>query len=161
MLLLDSAGVKAGDPILYADERWDPMPVRLVRDSNQRRRVPFTRDWLPLKPFAYQVWALPPERKQLYMSRFAERSRLSGYLLIQTKILNQHGWLFDQLARTHVRTMVAENADYQLLWFEFKVGSTPPTRQPRAHMASNNKPWMAAVWARITTPDTRCSNTWR
>jgi len=76
--------------------------------------------WLPSMPVAL-LEPLSDERKELYMSRFTERARLSGWLIESKEDAPYTSvpWFSDQLQRTHTPTEVIENDDWRLTWFEF------------------------------------------
>jgi hypothetical protein len=120
--LLHAAQVGIDDPIVYVG---DPkvggiLSARVVSDSSGEHLLSPPRTWLPTMPFAL-FDKLPDERKELYVSRFAERARLSGWL-VQSKEEAPYGslpWFSDPLQRTHTPTEVFENDDWRLTWFEF------------------------------------------
>lgn len=121
--LLDSANVQIRDPIIYInhDDSYNLLPARLVSDPSGERRLLFTRAWLPIKPFS-TVMGVPPldDRIKLYISRFTTQTPSSGYLLIRIDLMDAVAWLLDQVKLTHTPTLVGENSEYQLIWFELK-----------------------------------------
>lgn len=120
--LLDAAQVKNNDPIVYyvGDLFGIMLPARPVGDGSGMHFASPPRTWLPTMPFALFV-PLPDERKELYMSRFTERARLSGWLIQNKKEApyTSSPWFSGQLQQTHTPTRVLENADWRLTWFEF------------------------------------------
>lgn len=120
--LLDTAGVKIGEPIVYVGdpEFGGILPAWPVTADSRIRFLSPPQTWQPTMPF-WLVAALPDERKEVYMARFTERARLSGWL-IQSKEEAPYTslpWFAGQLQQTHEPTEVFENDDWTLTWFEF------------------------------------------
>jgi hypothetical protein len=124
--LLDAADVKTSDPVVFVGHLEigkvkDILPARPVSDSSgETRYMSPHRTWLPTMPGALFA-PLPEERKELYISRFTERARLSGWLIESKKEVayTSTPWFSDQLQQTHVPTEVIENDDWRLTWFEY------------------------------------------
>jgi hypothetical protein len=136
--LLKEADAEPSDPIVFAGSAWGNLMPAWPQDDAEQRRITVTRAWLPTAPFALTA-PLPDARKQIYLSRFIERARLGGWL-VQKKEDGQfvNTWanalvssplLFDQLRRTHVPTRIYENADWQLVWYEY-VGEQSEVVRP-------------------------------
>jgi len=121
--LLNSAGVKADDPIVYSAVRVkaiEPLADGLSHDhgvllpawpiNNGQQLMSTYRAWLPTTPFVLFA-SLSEERRQTYMSRFTARTRLSGWLIQNRKEASYTSsvWFHDQIARTHTPTKVFEN----------------------------------------------------
>jgi hypothetical protein len=130
--LFRTAQVKANDPIVYSAVRVkgvEPLADGVSHDygvllpawtADDGRLISSTRAWLPATPFVLLA-PLPEERRQIYMQRFVARARLSGWL-VQNKreaSYTSSAWFYDQLSKTHTPTRMFENADWQLIWFEF------------------------------------------
>lgn len=118
--LLATAGVKAADPIIYV-----PQDKRLVfsaysvKEGGQTVRLTAPRVWLPASP-VYSLAPLSAERRQLYMSRFANRNAMSGWL-IEFKMEHElFPWFYDFLRSHYTRGRVFENQTWRLTWYDFK-----------------------------------------
>lgn len=130
--LFRAAQVKTDDPIVYSAVRVkavEPLADGLSHDhgvllpawpTDDGRLISATRAWLPATPFVLLV-PLPEERRQVYMERFIARARLSGWLVQNKKEApyTSSAWFYDQLLKTHAPARMFENADWQLIWFEF------------------------------------------
>ncbi|MDT4966857.1 MAG: hypothetical protein QOJ64_1594 [Acidobacteriota bacterium] len=133
--LFHVANVLPSDPIVYSAVRYkavEPLADGLSHDhgvtlpawpidNGEVISAPLT--WLPTSPFVLVV-PLPSERKQEFMQRFTSRARLSGWLVQNKKEQSYKlsSWFYDQVMKTHTPTRVFENADWQLIWFEYKSG---------------------------------------
>ncbi len=132
--LLNTAGVKADDPIIYSAVRVkaiEPLADGLSHDhgvllpawpiNSGQQLISTYRAWLPTTPFVLFA-PLPEERRQTYMRRFTARTRLSGWLIQNRKEASYTSsrWFYNQIIRTHTPTKVFENNDWQVIWFEFK-----------------------------------------
>jgi hypothetical protein len=121
--LLDSAQVKIDDPIVYVGdpEFGGILPAWPVTADNRIHFLSPLRTWLPTMPFTL-VAPLSDERKEVYMSRFTERARLSGWLIQSKKEVpytSSPPWFSTQLQQTHTPTEEFENDSWRLTWFEF------------------------------------------
>ena len=135
--LLDAADVKTSDPVVFVGDLEETgtgniLPARPVSDSSGEIRIMSPpRTWLPIMP-GDMGKLLSEERKELYISRFTERARLSGWLIETKKEVPTYmittkkevpytssPWFSDQLQQTHVPTEVIENDDWRLTWFEY------------------------------------------
>jgi hypothetical protein len=120
--LLDEAQVKIDDPIVYiGDSKFGGiLPAWPVTADSKIHFLSPPQTWLPTMPF-HLFAPLPDERKEVYMSRFTERARLSGWLLQGKKEIpyTSVSWLSGQLQKTHKPTKVFENDDWRLTWFEY------------------------------------------
>jgi hypothetical protein len=142
--LLTTAGVSADAPLVYGGDPFgNLMPGWTAADGQS---IISYRSWLPAKPLTLAV-PLSNERKQVYSERFINRTELGGWL-IQRKVQGRiaaldpahpgygygygfglDGWVFDVLPRTHAPTRIYENADWQLVWFDY-VGEDPDVVRP-------------------------------
>jgi hypothetical protein len=131
--LLNSAGVKTDDPIVYSAVRVkaiEPLADGLSHDhgvlmpawpiDNGQQLISTYKAWLPTTPFVLFA-PLPEERRQTYMKRFTARTRLSGWLIQNRKEApyTSSQWFYNQITRTHTPAKVFENNDWQVIWFEF------------------------------------------
>ncbi len=132
--LLNTAGVKVDDPLVYSAVRVkaiEPLADGLSHDhgvllpawpiNNGQQLISTYRAWLPTTPFVLFA-PLPEERRQTYMRRFTARTRLSGWLIQNRKEASYTSslWFYNQLTRTHTPTKMFENNDWQVIWFEYK-----------------------------------------
>ena len=124
-----AAGVKPTDPLAYLNNDLRAWPVR--RADGTRGAAPTTRAWLPVMPLNLLV-PLPAERAGVYVSRFIERRRLSGWL-VQCKGMpyTAVGWLADELVQRYEPTRMIEKGELQLVWFEYtgRAGQAAPAVQ--------------------------------
>ncbi len=138
--LMAEAGVRPDDPIVFfGDSLGNLLQPWIPSGETDGERVVVTPHWLPGHPSLALRW-IPPGRGAVYTSRFIERARRGGWLIQRKTGLNSNAdfnafvsgrepWLFELLQRTHVPTRVHENADWQLVWFEY-VGDRPGTARP-------------------------------
>ncbi len=69
------------------------------------------------------------------MARYIDRTHLSGWLmqpkskpymnLTELSWFAEFSWFVEQLLQTHQPTVVYENEQWQLIWFEFCTSSAP------------------------------------
>jgi hypothetical protein len=119
--LLQTNNVKPDDPMFFFDANLTP--VWPTNDGSGAVHLA-NRAWLPVHPYGLVV-PLPEQRIQLYMARFSARTHASGWL-IQPRATpyTTWPWFASQLNSTHTPTKHFENADWQVIWFEYK-GGTP------------------------------------
>jgi hypothetical protein len=123
--LLTEAKVQASDPILYAGAEYgEMMPV--WTPAGEDAPVVVSRQWMAAPLFMLTIF--PDERKHLYMARSTERQGGGGWLIERReagKVVDPEvrvdPWLFDYLDRTHLPTKIAQNAEWQLVWYEPKA----------------------------------------
>jgi len=116
--LIRSAHVESGDPLVYDDTILLPAWPTGSNDNGVELHNP-PQAWLPTVPF--ELFAhIKEDRSKVYLSRFSARRQLSGWL-IQRKDhpYTSLPWLADSLSLTHTPTRTAENADWQIIWFEY------------------------------------------
>ncbi len=110
------------DPIVYiGDSKFGGiLPAWPVTADSGIHLLSPPQTWLPTMPL-HLFAPLPDERKEVYMSRFTERARLSGWLIQSKKEVpyTSVAWFSGQLQQTHEPTKVFENDDWRLTWFEF------------------------------------------
>jgi hypothetical protein len=117
--LLDEAGIKRSDPIVFYDTNL--LPVWPVADGKPTNGLEATHAWLPTHPFALMMH-MPPDRAQLYLSRFMARDRAGGWLIEPKDVdireaLGGGQWFYHELERTHARTVSFDNARWRVTWF--------------------------------------------
>jgi hypothetical protein len=137
--LIRAAKVNADDPLAYIEWNASHLGVRLVaRESATPRSGTEHTVWVeansPLAPVAKRVvsqetWLpmtsvdilrpLTIERQQLYVKRYLQRRRVSGWLLVSRALTDdQISWLYQELEQTHVRGRTLENAQWRLTWYD-------------------------------------------
>lgn len=135
--LLRTAGVKPGDPVVYGGNEYGIMlPKWPSEELGGAADLVVPRTWLPVLPFS-PIHESPAERRAIYLARFADRARLSGWL-IQRKVdgavllpyWGQGPWFFEQVHRSHTPTAIIEDDQWQLIHFEW-VGSAGLDRRPQ------------------------------
>jgi hypothetical protein len=127
--LLAEARVKASDPIFYAGTHnlgqsgGNMMPVWVP--AGETKPVVVSQQWMP-GPVGLIAY-FSDERKQRYMERTAHRMNAGGWLIerraagvVVEQELPLAPWFFENVDRTHVPTKIAQNADWQLVWYEPK-----------------------------------------
>jgi hypothetical protein len=120
--LLTEAEVQAGDPIFYAGAEFgDMMPAWVP--AGEVEPVVVSRQWMGGTLITLGVF--PDERKHLYMERSTQRQGGGGWLIerrqngaVVDPVYSLDPWLFDYLDRTHLPTKIAQNAEWQLVWYE-------------------------------------------
>jgi hypothetical protein len=139
--LLVEAGVRPDDPISYAGASVDrEKSLRAWPTGDEAELVSSPRAWLPSTPY-FLFLPLEEERRQTYMSRFAERTRTGGWLIERTAAqpYTASPWFSEQILRTHRPTRVVENKKWRLTCFEYTAPATdgsasssdpPPTCPP-------------------------------
>lgn len=118
---LRQAGVRADDPLVYAEHGGALLPVwPLVREGGAPVLVTSPRAWLPWLPWHVNEH-LPEERRATYTARFVARARAGGYLLRGAEASDDYlAWLFEVLGRTHVQTALTQVERVEVLRFEPK-----------------------------------------
>jgi hypothetical protein len=138
--LLRKAHVDADDPIAFVDPRTS-MGVRFVANhpaamqsgagatvwldadsppAPEARRLSSAETWLPMTCRNINV-PLSEDRKRVYVKRYLERRRVSGWLLISRAVGdNEIAWLYEEIERTHVRGRTFENAEWRLMWWDVR-----------------------------------------
>ena len=101
------------DPIVFC---LDTLPDRIPGRE--------LRAWLPTVPFPLFL-AVPDGRRRLYLGRFVERARTSGWLA-EPKVASYrpqlwHGWFPDQLRHTHEPGRSLENQRWRLTWYAYRA----------------------------------------
>jgi hypothetical protein len=120
--LLQEAKVEASDPIFYAGAPLgDMMPTWVP--AGQKEPVVVSQQWMAAPLIILSVYS--DERKQVYMERYTERQGGGGWLIerrqdgvVVDQKLSLAPWFFAQVDRTHTPTKMAQNADWQLVWYE-------------------------------------------
>jgi hypothetical protein len=114
--LLDEAGVRGSDPIVFVSGFMPPAwPPR----ASEERSI--TRSWSPTYPFTL-LDPLPLERRRVYVSRFTEHLRLGGWLIESiplTAYASRQAWFVEEIRLTHRATAVFEGGGYRLTRFEY------------------------------------------
>ncbi len=121
--LMAQAGVKSDDPINAP--HFSPeviiFPAWPLPEGGTRYTV---RAWLTNYPYELFI-TFPPERAQLLLQRFAQRTRLSGWF-VEYKPYNLTSvlpWFESYLRQHYTPTRVFENSDWRLTWWEYGRGT--------------------------------------
>jgi hypothetical protein len=135
----------AGQYAWSIDERrplLDPADVALLARTRPEDPVVFCqgtlpdrvpgrqlRAWLPTVPFPLFL-AVPEARRPLYVARFVERARLSGWLAEPKAVSYRpqlwQGWFPEQLRRTHEPGRSYENPRWRLTWYAYRGETMAP-----------------------------------
>jgi hypothetical protein len=123
--LLQEAQVAASDPIFYAGAEFgDMMPAWVP--AGEDAPVMVSRQWMGGSLITLGV--LPDERKHLYMERYTQRQGGGGWLIERRQDgeavdqkLSLAPWFFEEVDRTHTPTKIAQNGEWQLVWYEPKA----------------------------------------
>lgn len=136
--LLDRAGVAPSDPVVLFDtveylvlpprkiatrdadlgDSASPIP-QATNDLDNTRAVPYDHTWLSIMPMIPLV-TLPPERDKLYLTRFAERTHRSGWLLQRKdQPYTANPVLASVLNRLYQRGAIFEDGPWQLVHFQY------------------------------------------
>jgi hypothetical protein len=125
--LLQEAKVKASDPIFYAGAEFgDMMPV--WTPAGQSEPVVVSQQWMGAS--LTLLAEKPDARKHLYMERSTERQGGGGWLIerrqdgvVVDQKLSPDPWFFQQVDTTHTPTKIAQNGEWQLVWYEPKANA--------------------------------------
>ncbi len=138
--LMAEAGVRPSDPIVFfGDSLGNLLQPWTPGGEPDGERIVVTPHWLPGHPSLALRW-IPRGRGAVYTSRFIERAQLGGWMIQRktgseasadatTFVGGREPWLFSLLHGTHVPTRIHENADWQLIWWEY-VGDRPEIARP-------------------------------
>jgi hypothetical protein len=124
LLQQHKAGVS--DPFVCNYEQRSLPPIWSPASSTRSATIN-SRSWLP-KPIV-MLSILPPERRAVYIQRYCERARQSGWFL-QYRNSGVDAWLLSQIKLTHRATMVGQNRQYCLYWCDYK-GTSAIARERR------------------------------
>lgn len=117
--LLNSAGVKPNDPIVYVGQSDLLVLSAWTFAPGDKSEVLTTyRSWLPIP--LYSFVPLKDERRTTYLSRFASRTRLGGWLIEFKNKEPIFPWLTDYLNLHYVPGRTFETARWKLTWYEYK-----------------------------------------
>jgi hypothetical protein len=125
--LLQEAKVKASDPIFYVGAPLgDMMPA--WTPAGQSEPVVVSQQWMGASLIILSVY--PDARKHLYMERSTERQGGGGWLIerrqdgvVVDQKLSPDPWFFQQVDTTHTPTKIAQNGEWQLVWYEPKANA--------------------------------------
>lgn len=107
--LLEQAHYKLGDPLMLANPILPPFLSGTV----------FYRAFVPAMPMAL-FSPLPLNRREIYFSRFIERTRLSGWCLKNKHAIDDFNmdWVYITIEKTHQRLQTWENENWRLIQYQ-------------------------------------------
>jgi len=117
--VLRSAGIDPHKtPIAFIDNNRAMLPG-LRNDQGQLLR--WHKTWLPIMSPSAIVF-LAPERQRLYISRFVDRSKLSGWLIFPkgSEFEERHQWLLDAILRSHQPVKTTESPNWKLTYYVYQ-----------------------------------------
>jgi hypothetical protein len=119
--LLNSANARPEDATIWLNaSELSVLPFNYPFRDEEGNVVRNNRAWLPVSPYIL-FWPLSLDRSQLYISRFASRSCLSGWLVESKVIHPDMPWLFEQLGVTHTAINTYENAEWKVTWYAVRM----------------------------------------
>jgi hypothetical protein len=121
--LVEQHNVNVADPMVCNYGR-QALPVAWTAATDKEPAMVNSRSWLP-KPIV-MLSVLPQERRAVYIQRYCERARQSGWFLM-AKGKRVDRWLMGQIKRTHKVTTVGETSEYGLYWCEYNEVSGGPS----------------------------------
>jgi hypothetical protein len=127
--LLTSARDKIDCPVVFLDN-----PLVKVREVAGKDCSSFHRAEPPFASWLLAVDVLRRERVDVYVSRYMRRHGWKGYVLLtkeasrdaasRRRIGMVQSDFLDRLVRRDIKSRVAENADYELVWVEMGQEAT-------------------------------------
>jgi hypothetical protein len=134
--LLERAGVGSRDAITYIDNRraWlnsGPLPLWPAHDRRVAKRALWrNRAWTPGVPFVLFI-TLPKDRPELYITRFAERAKLGGWLIEARDAPKglQFPWFHAALRRDYVPVDFYQDTTWKLTRYEWRGRPDSPGRE--------------------------------
>jgi len=120
--VLDGAGVRTDDPLVFLD--FNDLFKPLWFQSDSRGRVLSKRHpcWLPI-PSPVVLVPLPPERAPVYVDRFLGRHAAAGWLIRRKGSINQCSMevmIMEQLLKTHRVTRAFDDTEWNVEWYDPK-----------------------------------------
>ncbi len=115
--ILKEVNYMKGDPLVVANDMLPPLLADVGAKGTDENAGHF-RFWLPMAP-ASQFLLLPPERRRLYISRFAGRFREGGWLAVPHKIptVDVDGF-FAEIEAKYQLTLAKNNQDWLVRRYE-------------------------------------------
>jgi hypothetical protein len=120
--LLAEAGITPRDPLVFLESEATQSVLLAAWPSGRRPPEASTYTaWLPVAP-AVLLAPLPEQRRRVYCARFAERTRMNGWLIQPRGPVNPSmTWYLDQIRETHVVGEPSyQNEQWQVQWVEYK-----------------------------------------
>jgi len=117
--VLRSAGIDPHKtPIAFIDKNHSMLPG-LRNDQGQLLR--WHKTWLPIMSPSAMIF-LAPERQRLYISRFVDRSKLSGWLIFpnDSEFEERYRWLLDAILRSHQPVKTTESPNWKLTYYVYQ-----------------------------------------
>ena len=117
--LLNAAQVKPDDPMVYVGQSDLLIFSGWTYAQDGRREVLTTyRSWLPIP--LYSFVPLNDQRRKVYLTRFAERTRLGGWLIEHKNEQPIFPWLSEYLQLHYTPGRTFENENWKLTWYDYK-----------------------------------------
>jgi hypothetical protein len=131
--LLKSAGANPRDPLIFLDiEATQSVLLPAWPETTHGPISSSYTAWFPLAP-AVLLAPLPEERRRVYCRRFAERTRMDGWLIQPNEPINPSmEWCVEQIRETHIVGQTSyQNAKWQVRWVEYNspVHLAPRTQE--------------------------------
>jgi hypothetical protein len=120
--LMAKSGVTPRDPLVFLESEATQSVLLAAWPSATRTPVASTYTaWLPAAP-AVLLAPLPEDRRRIYCRRFAERTRMDGWLIEPCGPVNPSmTWYVDQIRETHiVGETCCQNAQWQVRRVEYR-----------------------------------------
>jgi hypothetical protein len=134
--LLTSARDTIDCPVLFLDN-----PLVKVREVAGHDCASFNRAEPPFASWLLALDVLRPERVDVYVSRYKRRQSWQGYVLLtkearrspasRSRIGLLQSDFLDRLVRGNIKSRVAENTEYELVWVEMGQGPRTERAVPR------------------------------
>ena len=142
--LLDKAGVRPDDPIITVSGF---NLLNAQTKTNQMSSFVNGKPWLPIYPETL-ILPLPEERRQVYLERYAQQLKMSGWVLGSVyQAVNDKDWFYLTMPHYYRPTKVVQSEQGSLLtWYEYNparaLANSRYDFMARADdgQVSNNKP---------------------
>ncbi|MBI5636613.1 MAG: hypothetical protein HZA03_01445 [Nitrospinae bacterium] len=115
--ILKEVNYKKGDPLVVMTLMMPP-PLADADSKGPADDIGLYRFWLPMAPTG-EFWLLPPERRTIYISRFTDRFREGGLLVIPHETpIGQIGGFFACIDVKYRMTLERSNNDWLVRRYE-------------------------------------------
>jgi hypothetical protein len=126
--LMQRAGIGPGTPLVFYNQ--DVLAAWPFVDGVRAPDV----SWLPVTPFT-EIVPVAPERRGLYIARFADRTRMGGWLIGDGRVRGVNGggrWFFQALNQRFVRAREEQVGRWRATRYDYRAGSTALPSLPTA-----------------------------